>query len=321
MVSTATASNPIRVEASGAQLDEIVMRFDDVFTGDAVDDAAYGFLVNRPGRVMLVHDPAATLGELDNALDIIADNLQPGVGSREDRARWREQRRALGTLRSRVAEAAASRWRPAHINRPTAERPGPPSVAAADRAPAGGRRVRRRTRLSADGGGVVRSRRDIRAGPHAPCADRRAVRGDPRRRPGAGPGLRGPRVRSANGMPEAIHNESVHRFIADQEARPTHLPTAAEYEAQISQALIDGDRDQARRLIERAQLDQPDQSDRWAVLLRQARGLPEVPPETPLDENGDVLDSTTNPLQTTPADSAAPSTAGTATTRPALLSC
>ena len=107
-------------------------------------------------------------------------------------------------------------------------------------------------------------------------------------------------------MPEAIHNESVHRFIADQEARPTHLPTTAEYEAQIGQALIDGDRDQARRLIERAQLDQPDQSDRWAVLLRQARGLPEVPPETPLDENGDVLDSTTNPLQTTPADPAAP---------------
>ena len=33
MVSTATASNPIRVEASGAQLDEIVMRFDDVLTG------------------------------------------------------------------------------------------------------------------------------------------------------------------------------------------------------------------------------------------------------------------------------------------------
>ena len=31
-----------------------------------------------------------------------------------------------------------------------------------------------------------------------------------------------------------------------------------------------------------------------------------MPPGTPLDENGDVLDSTTNPLQTTPADSAAP---------------
>ena len=121
------------------------MRFDDVFTGDAVDDAAYGFLVNRPGRVMLVHDPAATLGELDNALDIIGDNLQPGVGSREDRARWREQRRALGTLRSRVAEAAASRWRPAHTTarllsaqdhhrspRPIARQPARPSSSTPD---------------------------------------------------------------------------------------------------------------------------------------------------------------------------------------------
>ena len=246
MVSTATASNPIRVEASGAQLDEIVMRFDDVFTGDAVDDAAYGFLVNRPGRVMLVHDPAATLGELDNALDIIADNLQPGVGSREDRARWREQRRALGTLRSRVAQAAASRWRPAHINRPTAQRPGPPSVAAADRAPAGaavefdaGRAYQQMAAALFGPDGISVQARMLRALTAEQFA---AIRGEDRAR---ARGLRGPRVRSANGMPEAIHNESVHRFIADQQARPTHLPTAAEYEAQIGHALIDGDRDQA----------------------------------------------------------------------------
>ena len=70
----------------------------------------------RPGRRCgegsAPHDPAAALSELDNALDIIAGNLQPGIGDAQGLARWRGQQRSIQAVRDQLAEAAAPRQPP-----------------------------------------------------------------------------------------------------------------------------------------------------------------------------------------------------------------
>ena len=112
MVSTASATNPIRINLTPPQADELTMRFNDVVDGDPVQDASHGMRV-RFHSLLYVHDPAAALAELDNALDIIGGNLQPGIGDAQERARWRGQQRAIQNVRAKLVEAAASRQRPA----------------------------------------------------------------------------------------------------------------------------------------------------------------------------------------------------------------
>ena len=89
----------------------------------------------RPGRRCgegsAPHDPAAALSELDNALDIIAGNLQPGIGDAQGLARWRGQQRSIQAVRDQLAEAAAPRQRPA-------TRPGVTAAATPGRAGAAG---------------------------------------------------------------------------------------------------------------------------------------------------------------------------------------
>ena len=112
MVSTASATRPIRIRLTEPQADELTVRVNDMFDGDPVRDASYGMRV-RFRSWLDVHDPASALSELDNALDIITDNLRSGGGDGQERTRWRSHQRVVENVRAKLVEAALPRQRPA----------------------------------------------------------------------------------------------------------------------------------------------------------------------------------------------------------------
>lgn len=85
-------------------------RFNYMLTGNQADDDWYGAYVAADGQSLLVHDRAATLREIDNALEILNDNLNPpagggGFADAEDLRRWRMESRRWQQTRRRVETA------------------------------------------------------------------------------------------------------------------------------------------------------------------------------------------------------------------------
>lgn len=81
-------------------------RFEDMLTGDQVADDELGAYTSDDGRQLLVHNRTAALAEIDTALEILDENLDPPggrrSGDREDFARWRAEQRRWQQLRRRV---------------------------------------------------------------------------------------------------------------------------------------------------------------------------------------------------------------------------
>jgi N12 class adenine-specific DNA methylase/predicted ABC-type ATPase len=73
-------------------------------------------------------------------------------------------------------------------------------------------------------------------------------------------------------------------------SKPQEELTANQYAAEAHQAFEVGDREHALVEIANAERVAPARAERWRRLRRQYRGLPAVPLDTPLDENGDVVE-------------------------------
>ena len=223
MVSTASATRPIRIRLTEPQADELTVRVNDMFDGDPVRDASYGMRV-RFRSWLDVHDPAAALSELDNALDIITDNLRSGGGDGQERTRWRSHQRVIENVRAKLVEAALPRQRPATP-------PVPADSAAPDRAAA----------------------------------------------------AELPHVQPRDGQPWTPRPDG--RVIP---ARLTALQWGNQAQFEYRAGRLDAALDAADNA---AALD-PEHPTRWPRLRRRIRGLPTVPAETPLLDNGDVDETT-----------------------------
>lgn len=81
-------------------------RFEDMLTGDQDQDDELGAYTSPDGRQLLVHDRGQALAEIDTALEILDENLNPPggrrAGDREDFARWRDEQRRWQQIRRRV---------------------------------------------------------------------------------------------------------------------------------------------------------------------------------------------------------------------------
>lgn len=113
------------VKLSDAQRVVATYRFEDVMSGDQAYDDGFGAYLSDDGSTLLVHDPAAALDTLDNALEILDDNLNPPDRmlrpSGEVRRRYRTEQRTTQQLRDKVARLQPEQRQAPPVAESTAE--------------------------------------------------------------------------------------------------------------------------------------------------------------------------------------------------------